>query len=68
MQQSFTEFDALAKWFFDNFPMFADIVLDFSIQCVTEFTEFTDASMPPIKYDAGMSKHRLSPYNAYYHN
>jgi len=28
------------------------------------FTEFTDASTD----DAGMSKHRLSPYNAYYHN
>ena len=30
----------------------------------TEFTEFTDASMPPD--NAGMSTHRLSPYKAYY--
>jgi len=30
----------------------------------TEFTEFTDASMPPD--NAGMSTHSLSPYKAYY--
>ena len=33
----------------------------------TEFTEFTDDSMP-FTDDTGMSKHRLPPYNAYYHN
>jgi len=36
----------------------------------TEFTEFTDASKPSMKAftdDAGMSKDRLSSYNAYYH-
>jgi len=31
MQQSFT--DALAKWFFNNFPMFADSFGLVSIQC-----------------------------------
>jgi len=31
-------------------------------------TEFTDAMQHAFTDDAGMSKHRLSPYNAYYHN
>jgi len=32
MHQSFT--DALAKWFFDNFPMFADSLSVLSVHCV----------------------------------